>query len=365
MKYKLTLIAAFIGVAIGVTAQTTAEEYDYLTKGYKEDLTNGRGVKKGYELKEIRSLTYKGCFADLKALYRIKDTVKEKAAYLIKYKNEVSDTEYLCYPNPKSEDKINREFQMQFYYKHNEDTLRRNIFFYGLYSLINWAKDSLGKDNKGNYEASFFGDKMGWKKYLQRSAILINLADRGAPIGKYNVYISFTVDSIGKITSVIADKDPGYGVFKEATEIVKNSPNWIPASINGISVSSKRKDTLTFFVNDTAKDYDDIIFTSVEIEAEFPGGSTAWVKYLQQNLNSNVPESHRAPVGLYTANVDFIVEKDGTISNTSIEKDPGYGTGAEAIRVIKNGPKWLPAIQNGHIVRYRVKQKVNFVVMKD
>ena len=52
MKYKLTLIAAFVAFAISSFAQTTAEEYDYLTKGYREDIAKGKGLRKGYELKQ-------------------------------------------------------------------------------------------------------------------------------------------------------------------------------------------------------------------------------------------------------------------------------------------------------------------------
>jgi len=42
--------------------------------------------------------------------------------------------------------------------------------------------------------------------------------------------------------------------------------------------------------------------------------------------------------------------------------DPGYGCGAEAVRVIKKGPKWQPAIQNGRNVIYRQKQNITFEV---
>ncbi|MDB5230286.1 MAG: energy transducer TonB, partial [Chitinophagaceae bacterium] len=42
--------------------------------------------------------------------------------------------------------------------------------------------------------------------------------------------------------------------------------------------------------------------------------------------------------------------------------DPGYGTAAEAVRVIRKSPKWEPAQQNDHYVSYRQKQSITFVV---
>jgi protein TonB len=49
--------------------------------------------------------------------------------------------------------------------------------------------------------------------------------------------------------------------------------------------------------------------------------------------------------------VSFVVEKDGSIVDVKVIKDLGYGTGAEAIRVLKLSPKWTPAMQDGKPVR--------------
>lgn len=60
--------------------------------------------------------------------------------------------------------------------------------------------------------------------------------------------------------------------------------------------------------------------------------------------------------------VTFIVDKDGKVSDVKAENDPGYGTKEEAIRVIKKGPNWIPANQNGKLVVYRHKQAITFRV---
>jgi len=112
------------------------------------------------------------------------------------------------------------------------------------------------------------------------------------------------------------------------------------------------------------EDYDKV-FTVVQIAAEFPGGLPAWTKYLERNLNRELPVENGAPPGKYTVVVSFIVSKTGDISDVTAENDPGYGTKAEAIRVITKGPKWKPAVQNGRNVIYRHKQSITFQVSEE
>ncbi len=109
------------------------------------------------------------------------------------------------------------------------------------------------------------------------------------------------------------------------------------------------------------EDYDKE-FKTVQIEAKFQGGPGAWTKYLERNLNSNVPVDNGAPPANYTVIVSFLVDKNGNISEVQALNDPGYGTKEEAIRVIKKGPAWTPAVQNGRNVIYRQKQSITFQV---
>jgi periplasmic protein TonB len=112
------------------------------------------------------------------------------------------------------------------------------------------------------------------------------------------------------------------------------------------------------------EDYDKV-FTTVQIESEFPGGPEAWSKYLQKNLNSDAPTSNGAPPGRYTVVLSFKVDKNGAVSDINVEKDPGYGTKEEAIRVIKRGPSWKPANQNGRLVTSIKKQAITFLVNEE
>lgn len=100
----------------------------------------------------------------------------------------------------------------------------------------------------------------------------------------------------------------------------------------------------------------------MQIEAQFLGGIAAWRKYLERNLNQDIAAQNGAPPADYSVVVSFIVDREGNISDVRAENDPGYGTRAEAIRVIQKSPRWTPAVQNGRHVIYRQKQKITFRV---
>ena len=113
------------------------------------------------------------------------------------------------------------------------------------------------------------------------------------------------------------------------------------------------------------KEDENKIFEKVEIEAAFPGGESAWRKYLERNLNPSAPVDNGAPEGTYTVYVQFVVSKDGSISDVRPLTKHGFGMEEEAVRVIKKGPKWTPAIQNGRQVNAYRKQPITFQVQSE
>jgi gliding motility-associated GldM-like protein/TonB-like protein len=107
------------------------------------------------------------------------------------------------------------------------------------------------------------------------------------------------------------------------------------------------------------------IFERVDIEAAFPGGETAWKKYLEKNLRAYVPIKKRAPAGIYTVWVQFIVDKHGNVSDVKSLTNYGFGMEQEVVRIIKNSARWEPASQNGRIVKSFRAQPVTFLVEAD
>ena len=101
----------------------------------------------------------------------------------------------------------------------------------------------------------------------------------------------------------------------------------------------------------------DKTFTKVEIESEYPGGASAWQRYLNKNLRYPQDAIDNEIQG--TVIVQFIVDKAGTVSDVEAISGPNE-LRAEAVRVIKKSGTWTPAVQNGRQVKSYKKQPITF-----
>jgi len=89
----------------------------------------------------------------------------------------------------------------------------------------------------------------------------------------------------------------------------------------------------------------------VETIPVFPGGDGAFLQYLSKNIKYPQVEKENMIQG--KVYVRFFIEKDGSVSNVTVLKSPynGDNLASEAVRVIRQSPKWSPAMQNGKAVR--------------
>ncbi|MCC9042533.1 energy transducer TonB [Myroides sp. M-43] len=81
-------------------------------------------------------------------------------------------------------------------------------------------------------------------------------------------------------------------------------------------------------------------------KAEYPGGMSAF--------NNQFISKFRVPnIGSHSIQIiiQFTIEADGSITDIEVVKDPGYGAGKEAIRVLNNMSRWIPAELNDKRVR--------------
>ena len=115
-------------------------------------------------------------------------------------------------------------------------------------------------------------------------------------------------------------------------------------------------------IEEKKEDDENKIFEKVEVEASFPGGDSAWRKFLERNLRGDVASEAGAPAGTYTVVVQFVVDKEGNVSDVKALTSHGYGMEDEAVRVIKKGPQWKPAIQNGRNVKAYRRQPITFQI---
>ncbi len=97
----------------------------------------------------------------------------------------------------------------------------------------------------------------------------------------------------------------------------------------------------------------------LEKSPEFPGGIKKFLELVGNKFRT--PEDIEAG-GTMKVFVYFVIEKDGSLSNIKVMRDPGYGLGNEAIRVLKSiKTKWEAGMQNGKAVRvaYNLPISVN------
>lgn len=104
------------------------------------------------------------------------------------------------------------------------------------------------------------------------------------------------------------------------------------------------------------------IFTIVEEQAEFPGGTTAMYKYIQQNIQ--YPAMAREAGISGKCFLKFVVNETGEISNVEVLKGvPGCAEcDREAIRVVKSMPKWKAAKMTGKSVKCFFNLPINFKI---
>ena len=108
------------------------------------------------------------------------------------------------------------------------------------------------------------------------------------------------------------------------------------------------------------------IFEKVVIEAGFPGGSGKWIEFVKKNFNfTGIEKSLPDSVSSFsdTAKIQFIVDKNGVISNISFLTGVSKPFKESCIEVFKESPHWRPANQCGRNVNAYRKQ--TFIVQID
>lgn len=100
------------------------------------------------------------------------------------------------------------------------------------------------------------------------------------------------------------------------------------------------------------------IFQAVEEPPSFPGGEQAMYAFLKNNLRYPEMAAQNNIQGRVT--VQFVVEKDGSISNVKVVRGKDPDLDKEAVRVVKSMPKFIPGRMNGQSVRVFYTLPVNF-----
>ncbi|WP_433813356.1 energy transducer TonB [Flavobacterium johnsoniae] len=111
----------------------------------------------------------------------------------------------------------------------------------------------------------------------------------------------------------------------------------------------------------TIKNDDKTIYNTagLDVKPDFPGGIEKFNKFFHNNFHYSDEEyTDLKGKKIYAT---FVIEQDGALTDIKILRDAGYKTGAEAIRVLKKCPKWIPGELKGKKVRvlYSIPLTIN------
>ena len=122
----------------------------------------------------------------------------------------------------------------------------------------------------------------------------------------------------------------------------------------------KKKETTKTYPTTLQNDNEGDVFVVVEKMPEFPGGPDGLSNFLTKNIKYPSKALKKGVEGKVYA--QFIVEKDGSVSDIKIIRGIGSGCDEETIRVIKLMPNWTPGAQRGKPVRVRFVLPVAYLL---
>ena len=135
---------------------------------------------------------------------------------------------------------------------------------------------------------------------------------------------------------------------------------------NNISCTSspEKKDAFPTPANvetQTTESTDEHVYEIVEEQAEFPGGTGAYLKWISDNVEYPTSASEKGIQGrVYVA---FIVQSDGSLTDFKIARGVHPDLDNAAIQAAKKMPKWKPGKQDGKSVSVKAIVPVNFKLM--
>ena len=101
---------------------------------------------------------------------------------------------------------------------------------------------------------------------------------------------------------------------------------------------------------------EEVIYEIAEVRPEFPGGHTELMRFISRSMH---PYGFRMNIQ-GTVLVQFIIRKDGSITDIEVMRTPCIILAREAVRIVETMPKWTPAKNNGEKVNSRFTLPVQF-----
>ena len=195
---------------------------------------------------------------------------------------------------------------------------------------------------------------------------LLGLANQNRQTGLYN---HFNVSHLkNRIVMMNKKRTRTTGRIKYALFAPLTAALLLVSNIEAVArtterIAEKVSTTLTEEVKTTPTiDQDDPVFQVVEQMPEFPGGMGECMKWLQANIKYPKEAKEKGEQGRVI--LQFIVERDGSVTDVKVVRSISLALDAEAIRVVSGMPKWKPGMQKGKVVKVKYTLPVMFSLEK-
>ncbi|WP_220399666.1 energy transducer TonB [Filimonas effusa] len=128
------------------------------------------------------------------------------------------------------------------------------LFFIGFHQLH--AQDTLPAKpvtRADSVGAKFPGGDAAFREFLAKHLRKEVAAKNGAPVGLHKVVVAFLIEKDGSVSEVKILEDPGYGTGEEVMRVIKKSPRWFPATIQGKPVRYRQRQSISFAVSEDGR----------------------------------------------------------------------------------------------------------------
>ena len=211
----------------------------------------------------------------------------------------------------------------------------------------------------------------------------IEIAETDANTKDEKVYVSFVIETDGSISDVKTIRDSENKLGKVVEDILnQHTLKWNPGKINDKPVRTRFNLPVTIINNKTERDHSIMVLkeesadnivkspdtdtgnkiydpSDLDVNAEFPGGIKAFYNFILSKVKIQNAPKEDVTLKIY---IGFVIEKDGSVNDVKILRDPGYGMAQQIEKIIRQSPNWTPGIKNGVPVRsrYALPVSVNF-----
>jgi TonB family protein len=240
--------------------------------------------------------------------------------------------------------------------------MNRWLFFIAFYSFLfkldfgfAQADTPIKTTNEIDQQPEFPGGQASLNKYFEN-----NIGYPKPPL-KNGVRQSMVVKFVITKSGYVQNPRIVYGLTdsanQDALRVIRKMPRWRPGLSKNMPVNTEKILSITYTLKTRiGESYLDV----TEQMPSFSGGQASLLRFLSGN--TKYPESAKKHKIEGMIIVQFIVEKNGSLTNLLIVKGLGYGCDEETLRLVRMMPKWQPGYQKGKPVRVRFNLPIRFKI---